>query len=150
MTKEEYLNDWKRSRAYTRNVMEAMPEDRADFRPADGMMSFREQLLHILYAEEWFLRGILENDWEQRSEFTAENHPDLPSVKAAYPSASERHWKWIEGMEDLEELVKTPLSDQPIPKKTLLRKLVGHEIHHRGQLIVYLRMCGAEPPAYQV
>ncbi|MFC4076680.1 DinB family protein [Salinithrix halophila] len=148
--KEEILQDWKRSRAYTESILDAMPEEKGDYKPAGDVMSFRQQLLHILYAEEWFLRGMIEGNWEKSSAFAPENHPDLAAVKDAFRTTTPLHESWISQIEDLEAKVKTPISEQLITRKALLMKLILHEAHHRGQLVIYLRMNGLTPPSFRI
>jgi uncharacterized damage-inducible protein DinB len=35
----------------------------------------------------------------------------------------------------------------PMTRKSLLHMMSEHEVHHRGQLYVYLRMLGVEVPS---
>ncbi|MDP4084485.1 MAG: DinB family protein [Bacillota bacterium] len=34
------------------------------------------------------------------------------------------------------------------PGVEVLHRLIGHEAHHKGQLVLYARMLGVEPPFY--
>jgi hypothetical protein len=50
--------------------------------------------------------------------------------------------------EDLQKRCKTP-DDAPITTWKWLRLMVEHEIHHRGQVYIYLSLLGvATPPLY--
>ncbi|GGE15013.1 DNA damage-inducible protein DinB [Marinithermofilum abyssi] len=148
--KEELLASWKRSRQLTKEVAEAMPAEKWDFRPTDDVMSFREQVLHILAGEQWFLRGMQEGEWEFRPEITLERYPDMASTLEAVTYWTDRHAELISSIEDLDAKVTTPLKpDVPLPKRILLQGAITHEVHHRGQLIVYLRLNGIQPPAFR-
>jgi hypothetical protein len=43
------------------------------------------------------------------------------------------------------QLIKTPWGD--VPMESLCLESFAHEVHHRGQLFVMLRLLGLEPPA---
>ena len=50
--------------------------------------------------------------------------------------------------EQLAVEVVHPLMDLRLPLWEMLLTMVGHEIHHRGQLSAYLKMLGVEQPPF--
>jgi hypothetical protein len=45
--KARLIADWERAKAYTKEYLEAMPEDGIAFKPVPEIRSFAEQMLHL-------------------------------------------------------------------------------------------------------
>ncbi len=48
--KSQMLLDWQRAKSYTKEYLDAMPENGVSFKPTPEMRSFGEQMLHIAGA----------------------------------------------------------------------------------------------------
>src|SRR6476661_1305801 len=46
----QLLKDWERAKAYTKEYLDAMPEDGYSFKPTKEMRSFAQQMLHLADA----------------------------------------------------------------------------------------------------
>jgi uncharacterized damage-inducible protein DinB len=120
-------------------------EDRdLDLRPGPGSMSTAEQIQHIC-ASANFIRGLLseaevKNEWfmrqydvssvdaSVRSLFSA-----LDEVRAAAKLVDPARWH---------EEVSPWGPDHKFTRDKLALAMLEHEVHHTGQLHVYLRMAG--------
>jgi uncharacterized damage-inducible protein DinB len=72
---------------------------------------------------------------------------DAPGLIEAFDRS---HQQLVEQVAALtpEQLTETVnFFGREVPRKTLLWGITEHEIHHRGQLFVYLRLLGIEPPS---
>ena len=45
--KAQMVRDWERAKAYTKEYLDAMPEDGTNFKPSPDIRSFAEQMLHL-------------------------------------------------------------------------------------------------------
>ena len=47
MSLEQTVKEWERAKAYTKEYLDAMPNDKYDLKPTPEMRSFAEQMLHL-------------------------------------------------------------------------------------------------------
>lgn len=137
-----------RAHAYTLELASRMPADKYGFRPSSGQMSFAEQLLHLSQNLAWLSSSYL--DKKQQNPLTKadsrleEKDSILAIVNRTYNYA----------LRTLESFTPGELTDTvsffagPMNKLQIINLINDHQSHHRGQLIVYLRMNGIAPPPY--
>ena len=143
----EFKQKWDNAKAYTVEVAQIMPEEYYDFRPSEEQMTFREQLLHMLGNMRWlnssYLGGKrLEVDLK-KTDYTKAEMLDL--LQKGFNQTS----KAIEDLDE-EELNETvSFFAGPMTKRQILTLMNDHLTHHRGQVIIYLRLKNLEPPSYR-
>ncbi len=129
----------------TLKVLQAVPADKADYRPDPNSMSAFDLAWHIAASETRFLRSIPAGEFftgpiekvktmAEVLDFYSENFQrDLAGLKAATP----------------EQLAKTMdfRGLMQLPAVAYINFSTSHVIHHRGQLSVYLRPMGAKVPS---
>ncbi len=134
-----------REQQTTVKVMEAVPADRADYKPDANSMSAFDLCWHIAASEDRFLSGIAAGAFDFNPK---ERVKTLPEVLSWYQATFARNLTAIQGMSG-EQLVK--IIDFrgmfQMPALSYLTFSSNHSIHHRGQLTVYLRPMGAKVPA---
>ncbi len=132
---------------YTIELAEKMPEEHYNFKPHPEMMSFTEQLLHIITNVDWlnsdyFNNEILEDEIVGNLFTKAEILDLLKQAKekslAVYSSISPNQ---------LNDEVR--FFAGPKTKRQILSLISDHMTHHKGQLVVYLRLKDIVPPAYR-
>ncbi|MBF8376487.1 DinB family protein [Alicyclobacillus mali] len=139
------LTHWHSHRDVLAPLVESVPEDKLDFKPWDGAMSFRDLVWHILSTSAWFAAAAQAGRITDRPE-----KPDLGSKQAllqAISTFSDRTHADVASVADeqFDSLVDTKaVFGADLPVKALLGSMVDHEIHHKGQLFVYARLMGAE------
>ena len=137
------------SKKSTLQMAQAMPENQYDYKPAADEMSFRAQLLHISQNVNWLTSTHLTT---QPSPIVAGSLKDAGQSKAAVEQLIAQAFDYaIESVRAfdaarLEE--KVTFFAGPLSKRQIMNLLNDHQSHHRGQLVVYLRMNGVKPPAY--
>ena len=145
----DFLQRWESSKEYMVAVAEAMPEDAYGFKPVEEEMTFAEQLMHIAVVVEWhtfsrfggmdtpFRSGdyradglskreiirVLEHEFDKANDYIKEFEADRLDETNTYA-----------------EFTRT--------RRQFLMLLADHVTHHRGQLLVYLRLKGIKPPNY--
>lgn len=144
---EEFKQKWKNAAEYTIEIAEMMPEDQYDFRPAPGMRSFREQVMHMMSNMTWLSSSYLskqsfEHDLKKKDYSKAEMLELLKtSTKFAADIVDQLDPKVMEQ--------KVDFFAGPMSKRQILTLMNDHFTHHRGQIIVYLRLNGFKPPRYR-
>ena len=149
----EFLDELKLSRAYTLECAQAMPGERYEFRPVPEVRSFGQQMLHLSEA----VPGLYELFVEGKK---APTHPFSEGGKEPVLSKEEIVARLGMGFDYVERAAaklnvatlrqSTKIfGGKVISKHRMLRFLLDHTTHHRGQTIVYLRLNHIQPPLYR-
>jgi len=141
------VTDWTRARDYTKEYLDAMPEDGYSFKPTPDIRSFAEQMLHLANANYAFASAAtgVANTSKVNLEKT-----DSMKTKAACTKAVMDSYDFVisaaKGVDPktLGESIK--VFGQDTTRGGALAKAFEHQTHHRGQTTIYLRLKGAKPP----
>jgi uncharacterized damage-inducible protein DinB len=141
------LRTFERESGTTLRMLEAVPVDKADYRPDTISKSAFDLAWHIAAAENMFLTAVAEG------KFTF-GVPRPESIRTAADIAS---WYAQRSQENAARISK--LSPEELTRKvdfrgvfeapavTFIGLALRHTAHHRGQLSLYLRPMGAKVPA---
>lgn len=142
----DYKIKWKNATAYTLEFAKAMPEAFYDYTPTPVEMNFREQLKHLAGNMVWlsssYLGGSATHVDPQQSGNSKKEIIAMLEKSFAYASQT------------IDKLTESQLNDSvdfiagTMTKRRILMLMTDHVTHHRGQLVVYLRMKNVEPPKY--
>jgi uncharacterized damage-inducible protein DinB len=131
----------------TLKVLAAVPDDQLDFKLGDKGCTARELAWHLAASEAWFAKAIASSD------FSYEETPMPPNASTAeivafykqeLPAAFERI-KALSGEEWAKEVNFFGVMNSP--NVMYLSFWNNHGVHHRGQLITYLRAMNAHVPS---
>jgi uncharacterized damage-inducible protein DinB len=137
------------AKAYTLEAAKLMPEVSYNFKPVKDEMTFKEQLLHIGKNIYWL-----------SSTYLAETKDPVKNMKLNTDSMSkEQVMKFLGEAYDhaigsFQELDTKTLAKEfswqrgKMNKIQFMNLVQDHQTHHRGQLMVYLRLNNIQPPAY--
>lgn len=144
---EEFKKKWKNASEYTIEMAEMMPEDKYDFKPIDGSRTFKEQLLHMMSNMVWLSSSYLAEDSFERDlkkkDYTKAEIIALLKETTAFATNTINNLS----AKDLEKEVE--FFAGPMSKRQIMMLMNDHLTHHRGQIIVYLRMNKIKPPRYR-
>lgn len=132
----EYLKQrLEASKAFTVEVMEAMPADAFTYKPNDDVRSFGSQAYHIAYSVEWFHSALKGTPvpWAPGDEDRMNKEELIAYTNEQFDAMSET-------------ILAAEVSDR------FTNGVIGfldHNSHHRGQMVSYLRMKGITPPSYR-
>ncbi len=139
-----------RYRAVTLQTLEYVPDDKLDWRPAEGLYSLGGHFLHIVQVHDFYLHGLLLGDWDfQRItpyNGPLERHEVQPRLEAARSFAAE-HLARLDPAH-LNDVMQVPNVPVPWTLRDWLWYLVEHEVHHKAQVALALRLIGIEPPFF--
>jgi uncharacterized damage-inducible protein DinB len=141
-------------------VARDIPEDKYDFRAAEGVMSVAEMLAHLASSTHWaeqlhFAEQKREVTFEDFGRYMAEGAAVAAGLKtkadivAALEARGDAFASRLEQMTgaQLAEAVAFPPPIQPPTKSRfeMLMSVKEHEMHHRGQLMLIERLLGIVP-----
>lgn len=142
MTQKELVKKWKGNKRYTLKFVNAMPDEDFDFKPSKEMKSYKSQLSHITSWLRTHSRFVTNEEFEKAK---------LTSRSLINTALEEFFNTFIERLENIEESQLSEVVDVWYGKTTryqIANIMDNHLSHHRGQMIVYLRLKNQKPPSY--
>ena len=152
--RQQFLDAYEREYAITMKILRAYPPDKAELRPHAKLKNARE--LAYIFVQECGLGIVGLNDVFGKGTATGPSSPPVPEkwedVLPALEAAHASFRKVFESFTDAELLEPIKFYGGP---KTLVDYsrlqfawfLLSDQIHHRGQLSVYLRLADAKVPS---
>jgi len=143
----QFLQTFGMEHATTLRVLKAVPGDKLSFKPHERSFSAGELAWHIAYSQLGLAKFIVTHD------FASYQQPPVPASIEEIVAGSEKfHNEACEVISRLtqEQLAATiPLpGGKSVPASGMLwGAVLFHQIHHRGQLSVYIRMTGGKVPS---
>lgn len=147
---ESFLEYYERIRARTERIIQCIPPDKIDWTYAEGKFTFGDLVRHLAGIERYL--------YAENAQFKQSSYPGHGKhLAATYDEVFQYfHDKHAESMEIFRGLSPEQLEARcMLPNETSiilwkwLRAMVEHEIHHRGQIYLYLAMLNIpSPPLY--
>lgn len=154
---QSLIADMKQEGAYSRAVLEAVPEDKYDWKPHEKSMSLGALASHIAETPTW-LDSMMEDVFDfatgmegyqpfaagDQAELLQALDENLANATVLLADKDDefmtRIWKGVKGDQEL----------MAGPRGAVARSILVHHVaHHRGQLTVYLRLLDVPvPPTY--
>lgn len=139
MTAAQMVEQFLRHRKITEQFCAVMPDDKFDFQPFEGGLSFGAMATHLATAGDFYLsfaEGIAHNRPDPAS------LPKSPSEIRAYLTAKTAEQAERIGKlgDDLDRSVT--FRNKEVPVGILLGQMREHEAHHKGQMMTMIRMVG--------
>jgi uncharacterized damage-inducible protein DinB len=124
-------------------IWSAFPESSMDFRPAAKSRSVLEQMEHQVQSEGRWMTTMLDID-------TGDPNPADRSRNGfieKYRGDAARRLELLREKPDEWWRAETTFFDVVRSRAWIVTRRVAHSAHHRGQLIVYLRLLGIRVPS---
>ena len=103
-------------------------------------------MLHIAEAEVgWFRFAVMHGCDKWPDGYTLENYPTREEILTVLTTTHQYTLQYLESLtgDDAEQVITVPWGEN-IPLPWIIRHVVEHEIHHRGELSLILGMLGRE------
>lgn len=147
------LPEFDHEMATTRRVLERVPVEKSAWKPHEKSMTMGQLATHVATIPHWGEAILGQDSFDVKTAPPTPNPKSREELLAAFDHAAAAARKAIAGASD-EQLMK-PWSlkngDQAIftlPRVAVLRSFImNHQIHHRGQLSVYLRLNNVPVPS---
>src|SRR5882757_4577481 len=140
---QPFIEYYKRIRFRTLEVISLIPEDRIEWTYAAGKFTFGDLIRHIATIERYMYAENMQN---RRSaypgcgtELAAGYHQTVAFMNKLHQESLAIFMELSPA--DLQEKCVTP-GGAAITKWKWLRAMIEHEVHHRGQLFIYLGLLG--------
>ena len=132
-------------RRQTEDLARRFPAERAAFTPWAGAMGVAGLIGHMAVAHRRFV-GVA---CDGRPPELADAPTDLPAVCATLASYTEDAVAQLGALDDAPLLRPVTFRERTLPARAWLDLALEHEVHHKGQLFVYARLLGIEPPPWR-
>lgn len=144
----ESVKKWERATAYTLEFARAMPPADYGFRPVAEEMTFGQQLDHMAenmawLAGDYLASGRFSHPLAAKKNRTPEETIQVLTAALAYARDA------IANTRPATLGEKKDFFAGPMTKRQIIALMHDHHTHHRGQLVVYLRLKGIKPPTYR-
>jgi uncharacterized damage-inducible protein DinB len=145
-----FLDYYEKIRQRTLRVVQCVPSDKIDWRPAPGKFSIGDLIRHIAAIERYL---YAENVKDKPSRYAGHGIELADGLEAILKLLERTHQESMEIFatltnEDLRKKCTNP-DGTSITIWKWLRAMVEHEVHHRGQIYLYLAMLNvATPPLF--
>lgn len=149
LSPETLWNHWEGHRRLTLRALEAFPEDQLGAHPVANMRSFAELMAELIDVEESVMKGLNTGAWKwEPTPHEFRTKADIANAFAAIRPTTEAIFSSMSP----EKFASIETDAWGVTSSNLERLwyVIDNEIHHRGQVYVYLRMLGIEPPAFYV
>lgn len=142
--------DWTRAKEYTKEYLDAMPEDGINFKPTPEIRSFAGQMLHLVNANFAFISTAagIPNPYDKKD---LEKMPEFSANKAALTKVVMESYDFALGA--IPKLDESKMNETiklfgrfELTRAAAFDKAFEHQTHHRGQTTIYLRLKGVKPP----
>ena len=140
------LTKWENALKYTEDIFNMMPDSLWTFKPVGEEMTFREQILHITQNMYWLSSSYLKG--ENMSLKIKDTGQSVSEIKTQYRETGKYTLSVLKKLEEKDLLERVNFFAGPFSRWQIIQLLHDHHTHHRGQIIVYLRLNGIKPPKY--
>lgn len=152
---DDYIHDFverlENSQKYLILIAETMPEDKYNFKATPESLSFAENLMHIGFAMDWHSQSLLGGRearvWQTDTIYKTTNKSKTEMIAIIQKTFEET-------INLLKQFDVVGLNDEldyfglNRTKRQIFMLLADHITHHRGQMLVAMRLNGLVPPRY--
>src|SRR5579862_3122344 len=149
--RDQLVEEFQRESATTQKVLKAIPAGKLDFKPHPKSMAFGDLAWHIVGTDSFFVTGIANGVFEM-GKTSADVPKERPNSVDGIVSIHEK--LTAKRVSDLKNLSGETLGKDvdfagmaKLPAIAYMRWCISHDIHHRGQMSVYLRLVDAKVPS---
>ena len=137
--------NWETLRTNVVRTAEIVPEDKYDFKPTPEVRSFRDQFVHII-EENYFFMGFVTG---QRNQKPAGNLRTKAEIVKALNDSYDYGAKVLAGLNDRTALEMIQRGQRQVPRWSFALGNIVDNMDHYGNLVVYMRLNGIVPPSSQ-
>ncbi|EZH66345.1 damage-inducible protein DinB [Bacillaceae bacterium JMAK1] len=144
-TVEDFIQDWTLESRGTAAVIAAITDEKLDVSIVEGHSSLGWLGWHLATSPAFFLSliGVQVNSVGDGNDVPSQ----VASIRDGYQQIVDNTVEAVKHELTDEAMLETvEAMGQEVPRGALLRTLVNHQTHHRGQMTVLLRQAGLQVP----
>jgi len=143
---QDHIIKWQNGLKSTAEVMNTLPDSLWTFKPVKEEMSFREQVLHITQNMYWLSSSYLNG--ENIGFKIKEEGQSIQEIKSQYQDIGKYTLRVLRNLQENDLSERVNFFAGNLTRWQIFELMHDHHTHHRGQIIVYLRLNGLKPPKY--
>ena len=152
--KDDFIAELKHETSLTKKILERVPMDKKDWKPHEKSMSLGRLATHIAETLKWIsnIRHIDDFDFMKDFNFKQQVAASQEELLQLFQTNLDAAINDLSAMsdDDFDKIWTVRRGEQvmfQIPKKVAVRGWgFSHQIHHRGQLSVFLRLLDVPVP----
>lgn len=152
--KDGFISELKHEASFTKKMLDRVPWDKKDWKPHEKSMTLGRLATHITETLKWIsnIRHIDDFDFMRDLSFEFHTAATKEQLMQAFQENLENALSDLAAMsdEDFNKIWIVRRGEQVMynmPKKVAVRAWgFSHQVHHRGQLSVFLRLLGVPVP----
>jgi uncharacterized damage-inducible protein DinB len=146
----DLLEHLDRYRAVTLQALDLVDARRLAWRPGPDYYSLCQQFIHIAQAEDFHSHGLFENDWDVDRVRLPKECWDVDRIKDFFDGVRRFTRLRVQRLSsrELDRELTIPGTPGNWTVRSWLWFILEHELHHKGQIWLYLRQIGITPPFY--
>lgn len=145
--KANFLKKWENAAAYTIECAEAMPADLYDYKPSEDARTFKQQLMHMAGNMMW-----LSSDYLGGKKYSGDLKDETLNKDEVLAMLRETFQISTQSVKDFPDNKMSEVVEffaGPMEIQQIMMLMTDHMTHHRGQILVYLRMNSVKAPRYR-
>ncbi len=146
ITKNNLLQLFKREFATTLKVMRAFPEDKLSFAPHERSSNARK-IMSTFVFEMYLVDSYVMGKHLDRSVFQAYSPDKVATLISDFERESADIISKLEKLPEADLNKTVEFAGRKIPADEFMLMMLFDQIHHRGQMSVYIRLAGGKVPS---
>jgi uncharacterized damage-inducible protein DinB len=140
------IADWERAKTFTKEYLDAMPEDGYAFKPTPEIRSFAQQMGHLADANFAFVASATGKKSPMEGSVEKMTDQSKAAITKGVMDSYDFAISSLKSMTDADLNKDIKLFGMDMKSGVALEKGFEHQTHHRGQATVYIRLKGVTPP----
>ncbi|MCP4705382.1 MAG: DinB family protein [candidate division Zixibacteria bacterium] len=147
MKLSDLFSHWETIRNEMIEGIGSLTQRQLDWKPSGWKSSIADLLRHISETELWWIGNVVLRK-DNYQDLTASMAPDLKSIIKELEVSHRYVFELVNSktIDNLDEIFKIPKSDEKLGLKWILWHTIEHEMRHRGQIFMIMRLQGIAPP----
>jgi uncharacterized damage-inducible protein DinB len=144
------VKEWERAKAYTVGFLNAVPGDKYQFKATDSTRSFAQQMLHLAQSNVFLMSITTDLDPLPFSTADLEHSPTAQKKDSVMNYITTSYDYCIQAIKNFDVNKwgeKKNMFGFEETRLVWLLKTFEHQVHHRGQTVIYIRLMGLKPPS---
>jgi uncharacterized damage-inducible protein DinB len=134
---------WESTRTLVTGLVEAMPEDKYDFKPTPTVRTFRDVVIHLVGENYLFFGRVAGENLGNPAQNLKTRDELVKALRESY-AYGDRVWGTLTEPKALEMIEGR--GGQKVQRWSAVLAAIQDNMNHYGNLVVYLRMNGVTPP----
>jgi len=144
------MKELERAKSYKVGYLNTMPADKDQFKATDSTRSFAQQMLHLAQANVFLMSISTDLEPLPFSIADLEHSPGAQKKDSVMNYITTSYDYCIQAVKNFDVNKwgeKKKIFGFEEPRLVLIMKTFEHQVHHRGQTTIYLRLLGLKPPS---